>query len=96
MDYTGNNKQLITIERCSARLKRGEEVSRVSVPKDHNRGAEVHSEENRKPQRSDKPGLYSIHGVLSYQTDVHPAGPKTRVQHARPFRCCLHKYPFTL
>lgn len=66
MAYAGNNKQLITTKRYSARVKRGEEVGRVSIPKDHNRGAEVHSEENRKPQRSDKPGLYSIHGVLGY------------------------------
>lgn len=66
MAYAGNNKELITNERCSARVKRGEEVSRVSVPKDHNSVAEVHSEENRKPQRSVKPVLYSIHGVLGY------------------------------
>lgn len=53
-----NNKQLITAEGYSVRVKRDEEVSKVSVPKGHTREIGVHSDEDRKALKSGQPGLH--------------------------------------
>lgn len=75
-----SRSQLITAERYSAKIKRGEEVSRVIL-----RRLEF-------TQMRIENHTIAVNESSALKTTVHPTDTNPQAQHARTFRCCLQKH----